>query len=158
MGLALGEIQVVFGHDLRQLLEGDFRGPAQFLPSLAGITQQVIHFGGAIEAGVDLHIVMPVEFQVPEDLVQKLGDTEAGIMPKLFFHARCARLIECLSTLQHDPHRPEDVLKVDTDEDGNGGDDPADALRYLVMAMSQPSLLLPKSFKSAHFHCSPIIL
>ena len=27
---------------------------------------------------------------------------------------------------------PEDVLKVDADEDGVGGDDAADALRYLV--------------------------
>jgi len=34
--------------------------------------------------------------------------------------------------LQHDPNRPEDVLKVDADEDGIGGDDSADALRYLV--------------------------
>jgi hypothetical protein len=34
--------------------------------------------------------------------------------------------------LQHDPNRPEDVLKVDVDEDGNGGDDTADALRYLI--------------------------
>jgi hypothetical protein len=25
--------------------------------------------------------------------------------------------------MQHDPHRPEDVLKVDCDEDGVGGDD-----------------------------------
>jgi hypothetical protein len=31
-----------------------------------------------------------------------------------------------------DPNRPEDVLKLDADEDGNGGDDAADALRYLV--------------------------
>ena len=34
--------------------------------------------------------------------------------------------------LQHDPNRPEDVLKVDADEDGVGGDDAGDALRYLV--------------------------
>ena len=30
------------------------------------------------------------------------------------------------------PNRPEDVLKADADEDGVGGDDTADALRYLV--------------------------
>ena len=36
------------------------------------------------------------------------------------------------SGLQHDPNGPEDVLKIDADEDGIGGDDPADALRYLV--------------------------
>jgi len=34
--------------------------------------------------------------------------------------------------MQHDPNRPEDVLKVDADEDGVGGDDAADCLRYLV--------------------------
>jgi len=34
--------------------------------------------------------------------------------------------------LQHDLNRPEDVLKVDADEEGVGGDDAADALRYLV--------------------------
>ena len=50
----------------------------------------------------------------------------------LFIHERCQRLIECLPTLQHDPLCPEDVLKVDVDEAGNGGDDFADALRYLV--------------------------
>ena len=32
----------------------------------------------------------------------------------------------------HDPNRPEDVLKVDADEEGVGGDDAADALRYLI--------------------------
>jgi len=52
--------------------------------------------------------------------------------PRLFIHERCARLIECLPSLQHDPNRPEDVLKVDADEDGNGGDDTADRFRYLV--------------------------
>jgi hypothetical protein len=39
--------------------------------------------------------------------------------------------------LQHDPNRPEDVLKVDADEDGVGGDDAADALRYLVATKSR---------------------
>jgi hypothetical protein len=41
-------------------------------------------------------------------------------------------LARALALLQHDPNRPEDVLKVDEDEDGNGGDDSADCLRYLV--------------------------
>ncbi len=46
--------------------------------------------------------------------------------------AQYGRLIERLPALQHDPNRPEDVLKVDADEDGVGGDDAADALRYLA--------------------------
>jgi hypothetical protein len=66
------------------------------------------------------------------EVLQKLGDVEAGIAPRLFIHRRCGRLIETLPALQHDPHRPEDVLKVDADEDGNGGDDAADTLRYLI--------------------------
>ena len=37
-----------------------------------------------------------------------------------------------MPALQHDPNRPEDVLKVDADEEGLGGDDTADALRYMV--------------------------
>jgi hypothetical protein len=66
------------------------------------------------------------------EILQRFGDVEAGIRPTLFIHRRCGRLLECLPALQHDPNRPEDVLKVDADEDGVGGDDTADALRYLV--------------------------
>lgn len=66
------------------------------------------------------------------EILRLLGDPEHGIPPRLFIHRRCTRLIECLPSLQHDPQRPEDVLKTDPDEQGIGGDDPADALRYLV--------------------------
>jgi len=66
------------------------------------------------------------------EILHRFGDVEAGIRPTLFIHRRCGRLLECLPALQHDPNRPEDVLKVDADEDGVGGDDTADALRYLV--------------------------
>jgi hypothetical protein len=53
-------------------------------------------------------------------------------LARLFIRQRCGRLVETLPSLQHDPNRPEDVLKVDADEDGGGGDDAADALRYFV--------------------------
>jgi phage terminase large subunit len=66
------------------------------------------------------------------EILQRFGDPDSGIKPTLFIHKRCGRLIETLSSLLHDPNRPEDVLKVDADEDGAGGDDTADALRYLV--------------------------
>ncbi len=66
------------------------------------------------------------------EILQRFGDVDAGIRPTLFIHRRCARLLESLPSLQHDPNRPEDVLKVDADEDGAGGDDAADAFRYLV--------------------------
>jgi hypothetical protein len=41
------------------------------------------------------------------------------------------------TALQHDPSRPEDVLKVGADEEGQGGDDTADALRYLIASKPQ---------------------
>ena len=64
------------------------------------------------------------DFQTPEP--------DAGIPPKLFIHPRCTRLIGYLPFLQHDPDRPGDILKTNINEEGAGGDDPADALRYLV--------------------------
>ncbi len=66
------------------------------------------------------------------EVLQRLGDPDGGVKPTLFIHRRCGRLVETVPALQHDPNRPEDVLKVDADEDGVGGDDAADALRYLV--------------------------
>jgi phage terminase large subunit len=65
-------------------------------------------------------------------ILRRLGDPAAGIQPTLFIHRRCKRLLECLPYLQHDPDRPGDVLKTNINEDGMGGDDLADALRYLV--------------------------
>jgi hypothetical protein len=71
------------------------------------------------------------------EILTRFGDIDGGIRPTLFMHQRCGRLIETLPALQHDPNRPEDVLKVDADEDGIGGDDCADALRYLVATKSR---------------------
>jgi len=71
------------------------------------------------------------------EILTHFGDVEAGIRPTLFIHKRCGRLIETLPTLQHDPQKPEDVLKVDCDEDGIGGDDAADVLRYMVATKSR---------------------
>lgn len=64
------------------------------------------------------------------ELLERLGDVHSDkkIRPTIKIFSTCTRLIECIPALQHDPHRPEDVLKWDIDEDGNGGDDPYDAL------------------------------
>ncbi len=66
------------------------------------------------------------------EILHRLGDPDAGIKPTLFIHQRCRRLLDCLPSLQHDPNRPADVLKTNPNEEGLGGDDAADALRYLV--------------------------
>jgi hypothetical protein len=66
-----------------------------------------------------LNVIRP-----PAQIIREMVQNGGGI------HQRCARLLECLPALQHDPNRPEDVLKVDADEDGVG--DCADFFRYLV--------------------------
>ena len=70
-------------------------------------------------------------------VVELLGDPDSGIAPRLRIFERCHRLIETLPLMQHDPKRPEDVLKVDVDEEGRGGDDAYDALRYGLMTPSR---------------------
>jgi hypothetical protein len=82
--------------------------------------------------GINLRVANTDRVNGWAEILEMLGDMDAGIRPKLFIHQRCRRLVETLPALQHDPNRPEDVLKVDADEDGVGGDDAADALRYLV--------------------------
>jgi len=74
--------------------------------------------------------------QGAQEILRRLGDVEAGIPPSLFIFDTCPGLIEQLPQMQHDPKRPEDVLKVDVDEDGYGGDDYYDALRYGLQAVA----------------------
>lgn len=68
------------------------------------------------------------------EIMRRFGDPELRQAPTLQIFDRCQGLIDCLPNLQHNPKRPEDVLKVDADpETGEGGDDEADSLRYGVM-------------------------
>jgi phage terminase large subunit len=69
------------------------------------------------------------------EFLRRLGDLEAGIQPTVFFFNTCPGLIENLPTMQHDKNRPEDVLKVNVDAEGYGGDDFYDAARYALMAV-----------------------
>ena len=84
------------------------------------------------DLGIHLRLANTDRINGWAEILKRLGDPAASVRPSLFIHRRCARLIECLPALQHDPSRPEDVLKVDPDDDGIGGDDAADAARYLV--------------------------
>ena len=72
-------------------------------------------------------------------ILTRFGDEENGILPTVKIHQRCVRLIENIPAMQHDPNRPEDVLKVNADEEGQGGDDFYDAFRYLIMEAGQAS-------------------
>lgn len=54
--------------------------------------------------------------------------------PKLFFFENCLEVYDNVASMQFDSNNPEDVLKVDADQDGNGGDDLYDGFRYGVMS------------------------
>lgn len=75
------------------------------------------------------------------ELVTAMGEPFAEGTPKeprLYIVDRCDKLIEQIPAMEHDPHRPEDVLKIDCDADtGEGGDDFYDSGRYLVMEMGK---------------------
>lgn len=88
------------------------------------------------ELGIELSRANDDRVSGAAQCLRLLGDVEAGIAPQVVVADTCARLIECLPALEHDPHRPEDVLKVDTDDNGLGGDDFYDAWRYGLMALT----------------------
>jgi phage terminase large subunit len=53
-----------------------------------------------------------------------------GEQPQLLIADTCPRLVQCLPMMTRDPEKPEDCEKFDSNEDGEGGDDCADELRY----------------------------
>lgn len=71
------------------------------------------------------------------EMLDRLGDVDRGIDPRWQIFNTCYRLIDTLPYLEHNPNRPEDVLKVDVDSEGNGGDDAADCARYGLMIPKQ---------------------
>jgi hypothetical protein len=68
-----------------------------------------------------------------QELLTRLGNAEMGIKPTLVFFNTCTRTIACFKRMVKDPHDGEDVLKVDSDANGDGGDDPYDETRYGIM-------------------------
>ena len=128
----LGRHSVGVGANKRPLTVGDLK---RFVAGADVFSRQ--SDGSTVAAqyaklGITLRVANTDRINGWAEILQRLGDVDGGVRPTLFIHRRCARLLECLPVLQHDPNRPEDVLKVDADEDGIGGDDAADALRYLV--------------------------
>lgn len=78
------------------------------------------------------------------EFLRRLGDVDRTppLAPTLYVSDRCSRLIDCIPGLMHDAGHGEDVKKVDTDEDGLGGDDWYDAARYgLMHVASGPTIL-----------------
>ena len=84
-------------------------------------------------AGLTLEHAQMNRINGAAEILKRFGDVEQGVPQSVWISPRCARLIETLPVLEHDPHRPEDVLKVDADSEGNGGDDTYDSFRYGLM-------------------------
>lgn len=78
-------------------------------------------------------------------LAERLGNPEADLPPSLFVFRSCPRLISTIPALPTDPRRAEDVLKIDADDEGMGGDDPYDAVRYALMEAGRPPAPAPWS-------------
>lgn len=70
-----------------------------------------------------------------QNIAHRLGDPRNGKPARLFICSNCERTIETLPYLMRDPNHLEDVLKVDCDEFGRGGDDFGDMLRYGVASV-----------------------
>lgn len=68
-----------------------------------------------------------------QELLTRLGNKEVGIRPRLKLFTTCPRTIAVMTRMVKDPRDPEDVHKVDADQNGEGGDDEYDMLRYGVM-------------------------
>jgi len=65
--------------------------------------------------------------------------------PKVYIFRNCEDVYNNLTEMIFDPNRPEDVLKVDADENGVGGDDNYDMFRYSLM--SRPHAAPKKEYK-----------
>ena len=90
------------------------------------------------DEGLYLKPAVTDRIQGANEIRTRLGDPERGLQPSLFITTNCSRLIECLTELQHDPANPEDVLKTNVNQYGQGGDDTYDALRYGLMSIPPP--------------------
>jgi hypothetical protein len=87
------------------------------------------------DEGMPLTMANTGRLQGAQLILKLLGNRAHGIPPKLKIFHTWARLIDCLPRMLTDPKRPEDILKVDADENGDYGDDEVDSLRYGLMEL-----------------------
>ena len=117
-GVTLDRLKAFYaGADVFQM-KGDAQGKK--------ISQQYQECGIRLRPAVDDRIAGAAK------LLQLLGDKDNNIPSKFKIFRDCPYLIEQIPAMIHDQRRPEDVLKVDVDEAGNGGDDGYDCVRYAV--------------------------
>jgi phage terminase large subunit len=81
------------------------------------------------------------------DRVQGVGEIRKWIAwrnripeePRLYFFENCKDVFNSIAEMQFDDTKPEDVMKIDADENGEGGDDLYDGFRYGIMSRMFPS-------------------
>lgn len=59
-------------------------------------------------------------------------------LPRVFFFSNCADVFDAVAQMQINPKDPEDVVKVDADDEGYGGDDAYDSFGYGLMSRAFP--------------------
>lgn len=65
--------------------------------------------------------------------------------PNLKFFKNCEVVYDQVASMQYDEHNPEDALKMDANDSGEGGDDLYDALRYALTSYLSPKTKQPES-------------
>jgi phage terminase large subunit len=86
--------------------------------------------------GIPLEMANMDRIDGAAEFMRRLGDpaNEKRPMPaSAFISSQCPGLLDCLPAMIHSERRPEDVEKVDCDDDGLGGDDFYDSARYGLM-------------------------
>lgn len=70
--------------------------------------------------------------------------------PLMFFFKTepVLRVFDTVAGMQFDDKKPEDVMKMDADENGQNGDDSYDSLRYMLMSRATPGLVEKQKPKS----------
>jgi hypothetical protein len=125
--------RTVAGHDaFLKRVDGEGKSPAElYEQALDPETREPI--------GIKLERATVDRIAGATHLLELLGNRELGIAPRLKIFCTCKRTIACMTRMVHDPHDAEDVLKVDADVNGEGGDDPYDMLRYGCMVKFHPA-------------------
>jgi PBSX family phage terminase large subunit len=82
--------------------------------------------------GMDMIRATISRIQGHATMLELLGDPLGAVYkpPGWQIFSTCAQLIDTIPAMQVDPHRPEDIAKINADEHGLGGDDSCDCARY----------------------------
>lgn len=85
------------------------------------------------ELGIELKPANMDRVNGAAEILRRLGNVDDDSSSTLFVFDRCVNTAKQIPDMVHNPKNPEDVLKVDVDEDGQGGDDYYDCARYGLM-------------------------